>query len=154
MFVTIDPGTDSGWALYNPGRLIAIHGLPVPKGLVACGLGDPRDSELHIVDHIDSVFIERTRIRPHEKSPNDILECMLRAGEWRGVYACLAIDACYVPVEQWKGSQPKAVHHPKIWAKLTPLEQEVFNAGCKGVAPSKRHNAIDAVGLALWVAKR
>lgn len=150
VFVTIDPGEQTGWAIWNV------------AGLVACGLGDPRTCSKHVVwddndaiDQISDVWIESQVIYPRSKArPRDILKLAQDAGRWAGIYSTLGVDAHFVEPAQWKGQVPKHIHHPRIWAALSAKEQELVNTGCRGLAPSKRHNVIDAVGLGLWVRRQ
>ncbi len=150
MFVSIDPGVTTGWALWNL------------RGLVACGLGDPRVCPRHVVvpraddeDVIHDVWIESQRIYPHSHAdPNDILKLAQDAGRWAGIYAAVGVEAFYVEPSTWKGQVPKAIHHPRIWGALTAPEQAIVASAGKGVAPSKRHNMMDAVGIGLWVRNR
>lgn len=154
MFVAIDPGMTTGWALW--GRHASV-GLV----LFACGIGDPRTCPRHVVhsedpiDVVNDVWIEQPVIYPHAKPrPNDILKLAMNAAEWGGLYRALAVDVHYVEPAQWKGQVPKATHHARVWAALSDAERDVVDLGGRGVAPSKRHNMLDAVGLGLWVAQR
>lgn len=150
MYVTIDPGVTNGWALWCCDELIA------------CGLGDPRQHGLHVVtsknpdaDTVDDVWIERPVIYPRSKArPNDIVKLATDAGEWAGMYRACGVERHYVEPAEWKGQAPKDVHHARVWSKLTDDERDVVNEAVRGIAPSKRHNVLDAVGLGLFVAKR
>ena len=52
---------------------------------------------------------------------------------------------------EWKGSVPKSKHQPRILTRLEFFETAIVeNVMPKGL----RHNAIDAVGLALWACGR
>jgi hypothetical protein len=147
MLVTIDPGVHSGWALWG------LHGL------IACGLGDPRSCKLHRVtsddpdvDTIRDVWIERPVVYPHSPvRPNDLITLALDAGRWAGIYEACGVEAHFVTPAEWKGQVPKAIHHARIWGVLSAEAQEVVEKGCRKLAPSKRHNVLDAVGLGLWV---
>jgi hypothetical protein len=147
VFVSIDPGIDTGWALWS--RL----------GLVACGLGDPRTCPLHVawhendaVDQVDDVWIESQVIYPRSKArPADILKLAHTAGRWAGIYATLGVDAHFVEPAEWKGQTPKAISHARVWAELSTREQAIVHTACTGMAPSKRHNVLDAIGIGQWV---
>jgi hypothetical protein len=137
MLLTIDPGNATGWALWRR------------DGLTGCGLGDPRSA--CDVDWIEEVWIESPVIYPRSKArPNDIVLLARGAGEWGGRYESEAA-VHYVEPATWKGQLPKDVHHARIWSKLNAAEQAIVNAACRGMAPSKRHNVLDAVGIGLWV---
>lgn len=145
MFVTIDPGETTGWALW------ADDGT-----LRACGLGDPRSSELHVAEHVHHAWIESPRLRPHgEKNPNAILTLARNAGEWGGQYRVLAVaEVHYVTPSDWKGQLSKDICHARAWGKLNADEQAVVNKAGRGMSASTRHNMLDAVGIGLWVARR
>ncbi len=151
MYVTIDPGLQTGWAIW------------CVDGLVACGLGDPRKSRKHVVvssnpdaDLIGDVWIEAPVIYPRSKArPADIMKLSREAGEWAGTYRTLGVEHHYVEPAEWKGAGPaKDIHHARVWAELSDDERDVVSSAVKGLAPSKRHNVLDAVGLGLWVAQR
>lgn len=150
MYVTIDPGNQTGWAIWNV------------NGLVACGLGDPRSSSKHRVtgdspdvDTIVDAWVESQVIYPRSPvPPNDVVTLAHEAGRWCGRYDVLGVEAHLVKPAEWKGQLPKDVCHARMWAALTPDEAEVVHASLKGVAPKKRHNVLDAIAFGLWVATR
>lgn len=140
MFVSIDPGLDTGWALWSP------------IALVACGLGDPRSSKKHVVDDIRDVWIESPVIYPRSKArPADIVKLAREAGRWAGIYELLVTPAHFVEPATWKGQTPKDVCHARMWAKISHAESIIVDAAVRGMAPSKRHNVLDAVALGVWV---
>lgn len=49
--------------------------------------------------------------------------------------------------EEWKGQIPKDVTHKRLETRLSPAERFRLDATLKAVAPSVRHNALDAVAL-------
>ena len=143
MFVSIDPGITTGWAIWND------------EGLLDCGLGDPRSSEKHKAEHVHDVWIESPVIYPRSKArPADITTLARGAGRWAGRYDVLAVEAHFVEPAQWKGQVPKDIAHARMWDRLQPLEKNIVERACKGLAPSTRHNVLDAVGIGLWVARR
>ena len=156
MLLAIDPGLDTGWALFTDAG-----------ELVACGLGDPRMSDRHRVSEIRSVVIEQPFIYPRgqTKNPNDVLALALNAGEWAGLYRQWA-EVKYVLPFQWKGSVPKAISHSRIWGKLGDTEKTVVDLAMergrscttkalgRPIASSRRHNVLDAVGLGLFAVSR
>lgn len=159
MFVTIDPGQHSGFAIYS-----------LTTGLVACGTGDPRKSLRHVVttadseNVIDDAWVEYPVIYPRSPArPNDIIKLAVNAGEWGGLYRSLGVAVHYVEPATWKGQIDKLNHHPIIFGLLTPDERDVLvNAPAKKIKrrkPKWSHDGLsedmlDAVGLALWVARR
>ncbi len=134
--LAIDPGADTGWARFDE------------KRLTACGLGVPLAAETR------RVLIERPMIYPggrQKARPADVIKLAVRAGEMGGQYARTAgIEPEYIEPHTWKGSVSKDIHHARIWAKLTPAEQAIVSDAARGVAPSKRHNILDAVGIGLF----
>lgn len=152
MFVTIDPGLDTGWGIFDgAGRLIV------------CGLGDPRTHWQHVVTRhpkvagptIDDVWIEKPVIYPRSKArPADIMKLAVEAGRWAGIYSCLGVAVHFVEPAHWKGQVPKAIHHRRVLAGLTEAEIGAVELGCKNLAPSRRHNVLDAVGLGLWARRQ
>ncbi len=141
MLLAIDPGADTGWALFDSARR-----------LQACGLGTP---EPQLPGALEEVIIECPRLRPRgEKNPNAILLVARNAGEWAGRYADSPVR--YVTPNDWKGNTPKNVSHCRLWSKLDVKEQRVVDAAFKahkgraGMAPSKRHNVLDAIGIGLF----
>lgn len=144
MYVTIDPGEVTGWALWASDGVLA-----------ACGLGDPRSSDLHRVETIHDVWIESPRLRPHgEKNPNAILTLARTAGEWGGAYKLLVAEVHYVAPSDWKGQLSKDICHERSWGKLQPAEQAIVAKAGRGMTASTRHNMLDAVAFGLWVSKR
>ena len=121
-------------------------------GLVACGLGDPRSSEKHVAKEIHDAWIEAPVIYPRSKAdPSDILKLARDAGEWGGIYKVLVALVRYVEPAEWKGQLPKDVCHARMWLKLSEEEKAIVDAACRGLAPSKRHNVLDAVAIGVWV---
>ena len=148
MFLTIDPGADMGWSLWDGGRL------------ADCGLGDPRTSHYGHPNLYSCVWIESQVIYPRSKArPADILKLAQAAGRWAGIYSALGVPARWVEPAQWKGQIPKPkrgetyIIEKRVLEVLSPPERAVLDLGCKGLCASKRHNVIDAVGIGLWVRK-
>lgn len=157
MYITIDPGTNLGWAIWNA------------LGLVACGLDDPRSSPKHIVtsvepdvDVIHDAWIEDQVIYPRSPvPPGDILTLAKGAHRFAGRYDACGVVVHFVEPSTWKGqiqcNCSKTItfaacrHHARTWSALNPHEQEIVHKALKGVAPSKRHNVLDALGIGLWV---
>src|SRR5580700_11155234 len=112
VYITIDPGTNLGWAIWNV------------KGLVACGLGDPRSSQKHVVtsdtldaDVIHDVWIEDQVIYPRSPvPPSDILTLAKGAYRVAGRYDAIGVTVHFVEPMRWKGQVPKDIHHARVWA--------------------------------------
>jgi len=140
MLLAIDPGNDTGWALFDNGRRLA-----------ACGLGEPE-----LPGPVDDLIIECPELRPHgEKNPNAILKLARNAGEWCGRLRAIPRQR-YVRPNDWKGSTSKSISHARTWGKLDDKEKDIVDAAFKsaagrdGMAASKRHNVLDAIGLGLF----
>ncbi len=139
MLLAIDPGTDSGWAIFgDTGRL------------QACGLG-------MVSEDVEpcKVYIECPKLRPRgEKNPNAVLAVARNAGEWGGRCLSLGCEVVYITPNDWKGSTPKNISHARVWAALSEPEKSVVDKALRGMAPGKRHNVLDAIGIGLWGVKR
>lgn len=149
MLLAIDPGTDTGWALFSDA-----NDRDGRHRLVACGLGDPRLSDKHRAADITRVVIERPMIYPRgqTKNPNDVVALAVNAGEWGGLYRQWAAVEYVLPF-QWKGSVPKSIHHERVLAKLSDAERVVVDQTLtrgRSIARGKRHNVLDAIGLGLF----
>lgn len=144
MLLAVDPGADAGWAHFDPEQ----------RRLVACGL-----NEQFMTAHVARVVIERPMIYPggrQKARPADIIKLATRAGEWGGLgRAFFGVEPEYVEPAKWKGgSVPKSIHHARIWAVLSVDEQTVVSKAAAGIAPSKRHNLMDAIGIGLYAVGR
>jgi hypothetical protein len=157
MILSIDPGLDTGWALWRAGRL------------AACGFGCPRVHPLHVVqprtadtDAIHDVWIEDQEIYPRSPvPPNDVLALARLAHFERGLYTAVGCAVHMVLPRAWKGMTPctcsarnpdpaACTHHSRVWGKLSVHEQDLAAEALRGMAPSKRHNVLDAVGIGQW----
>lgn len=136
-FLAIDPGRDTGWAFFGNIRL------------TSCGLGLP----WHHVPGSDFVIIELPQVYRAAQSkgdPNDLIKVAVQVGEHKRHYEQRGAQVRLVLPADWKGQVPKDIHHARIWSKLDAKEQEIVNEAGKGIAPSKRHNMLDAVALGLF----
>lgn len=147
MLLAIDPGEDTGWALFGDDAT-----------LIACGLGDPPETPAPSL-----VLVETPKARPRDPNPQSLIVLARRAGFWLGVFR--AADASSLTPNDWKGSTPKDVSHRRIFAALAPSEIQALVRGCVGVSPrlrpinesiadglsktDKRHNILDAIGIGL-----
>ncbi len=151
MLLAIDPGQTSGWALFAS----ALSGFTSPR-LLACGLNDPSTCRWHVPSALSRVVVERPRIYPggRTKNPNDVLSVALNAGEWGGRYKQQGCSVEYVEPSGWKGQTKKEIQHARDWARLLEDEQTLVSQSLKGIPASKRHNALDAIGIGLWAVGR
>jgi hypothetical protein len=144
MLLAIDPGETSGWAVFDAGRL------------EACGIGDVPTPTPKTAAEVE-VCIERPMIYPHGKSenPNDLITLAVNAGEHGGRLRHAGCRAArYIRPFEWKGNTPKHISHQRIWAKLNDAERSLVDVAGKGMAPGKRHNMLDAIGIGLFVLGR
>ncbi len=155
MLLAIDPGENTGWAVFDVGQL---H---------SCGLGPPSTGPFI---ELEEVVIECEQLRGRsERNPNAILLMARNAGEWFGRFDGLA-KVRYVRVADWKGRTPKDINHRRSFAQLAPPELQALVTGCKGMSPrsspideavraglskaDKRANVLDAIGIGLWAVGR
>jgi len=139
MLLAIDPGADQGWAVFHS----------TTRQLVACGLGDPPEAG------VSRVCLERPHPFKTKAPVRSIITLALRAGETAGPYRRLGLQIDYFEPAQWKkGSIKKDIHHARIWASLTPAEQEVISRAVVKVAKGKHHNVMDAVGIGMFAVGR
>ncbi len=69
-------------------------------------------------------------------------------------YALPAVtNVDYLP-KQWKGQVPKEIHHERARRVLSELEGQLLAQRLASIPTSYRHNAMDAVALALFAAGR
>lgn len=141
--LAIDPGTATGWARFNDtGRL------------EACGLND-RALDASVTRVIPALGVTRAVIeRPHSAKTlapvKDIITLAIRAGEWGGtIRSSLGVEPEYIEPASWKGSLDKNKCQARVWARLTPDERALTDKAGSGIAPSKRHNMMDAIGIGL-----
>jgi hypothetical protein len=134
MLLAIDPGTVTGWALFNDAR-----------ALVSCGIGEPPPVG---IDHF-RVLVEVPKARPSDPRPQDIVTLAIKAGEWGGIYRARGVVCEYLTPNDWKGSTKKDTSHARILRVLSPPEQGVVDRAGKGIAIGKVHNMMDAIGIGL-----
>jgi hypothetical protein len=144
VLLAIDPGGDTGWALFDSGRLI--H----------CGVSSGKRSNLPDVPPDASVYLEVPEHRPHrEKNPQAILTLAVRTGEMGGGFRAKGHKVTYVTPNEWKGGPvPKPVQHIRDKARLDAAETGLLTRVLVNVAEGKRHNLLDAIGIGLFALGR
>lgn len=140
MLLSIDPGANSGWAVYDNSTL------------VACGRSVPPAAWL---EGVTDAVIERPRIYPHgrTRNPNDIVTLAVTVGELAGALRAYGIGVRYVEPRQWKGTLDANTCCRRAWARLREDERAVaakYEPPPKGDVPGTKHNVLDAIGLGLW----
>ena len=145
MIAAIDPGLCTGFCL-----------LDTQRGSLWCYAGAHDDLNAWLkIRQAASAIIERPAIYPKQKArPADIITLALRAGEAAGRFACSNVPVRYVEPAEWKRQIPKEICEGRIRALLTPLELSGMDACLGKIAAGKRNNAVDAVGLALFMVGR
>jgi hypothetical protein len=135
-----DPGESTGAALTNGPQLIW------------CGLLTLQEHWINgfpITQQTDRLVIEIPNAheskgaKRSKRDPQSIITLAITCGQW--IRHISAKDTVRKFPSRWKGQVPKDIHNARVLACLTPAERALFD-GC-GVAPSKRHNVVDALGL-------
>ncbi len=155
MLLAIDPGANTGWAVFDSCRRLS-----------ACGLFDgEKYTSLPAADAGSRVLVECPKLRPRgEKNPNSILLVARSAGEFGGRYSRCTVE--YLTPNDWKGSTSKGIDHRRTFSKLAPEELRALVSGCLGLSPrsapineaiaaglsesDKRANILDAIGIGLF----
>jgi len=146
----IDPGKDSGWALFQDGLLVVC-------GLLKVTAEDATQYKA-LADRVpvlDVCIVERPVIYPGRKqiaSSNNIITLALTAGAAMGHLGLRARRKIYVEPRAWKGQQPKAASNIKTINLLFAAERKIV--GESGVPETMLNNTLDAIGIGLWHLKR
>lgn len=142
MLLAIDPGANTGWAVFDSARR-----------LKACGLGDPPAGLVTDVGVIDQVVIEHPVIYPggRTRDPNSIVKLAINAGIHAGRFKGRAAIR-WVKPRDWKGTVDAEICIRRVLVRLAPEETLILERA--GVCASKRHNVIDAIGLGLFSVDR
>jgi hypothetical protein len=152
--IGIDPGGLSfGWALLEDGKLRRC-GWEFDKGRseLAWSLHtwvaelEPRGPSFAIIE-VPKVYQQRQ----WKGNPADLIQVAVTAGMVAQALMQQFVIELVEP-HAWKGSRPKDVHCASVLRQLDAQEREHITH-C-GVAKSRLHNVIDAVGLALWRVKK
>jgi hypothetical protein len=128
--LSVDPGTAMGWAVFSP-------------DLADCGLNDI--PECYRPTHL---VVEMPFYRPNTPDPQSIIKLAVKVGIILERYK--KVPDILTPWPQTWGCASKQINEDKTWPVLTAAERAVLRAALAKVAPSARHNVIDAVALGLW----
>ncbi len=130
--LAIDPGVDTGWAIFMQQRLYL------------CGLGMWPQAFLYEAEAI----MERPQVYPRTrpKQANDLITLAIRVGQYKERIEARGAKVTLILPNKWKGSVPKPIHNQRVKDTLTPVELKILGAG--------DHNVIDAVGLGLYALNR
>lgn len=132
----IDPGNDTGWAI-----------LGDVGQLVSAGLGNPP------ITFCGLVIIEKPQIyqgRDSVADPNNILTLAIGVGRYAERFESRGCRIEFMLPHVWKGTVDPDVMTRRIGASLSASDSQTLNACLVSVAKGKRHNVIDAVGIAKW----
>ncbi len=137
--LAIDPGSSSGWALYE-NRL-----------LVACGACRPHEVWIRAggpVVWVERVYYEKPVYHPGSPvNPQNLITLADNAGEARGAFVSAGAKVDFVFSDDWKGQLPKKVCHARSWAVLTEPERSVVGACGRGLSSKPLLDMLDAVAL-------
>ncbi len=133
----------------DPGLCTGFSGLDEQGELFWCG--DTSEGLDLFGEQGDLVVLEVPQIYRHSKGdPNDLITLALQAGGYRERFQSKGFRVVTVKPAEWKGQVDKDMHNARVIKSLPPEELELFKLKTKSLAASKRHNVIDAIGLAKW----
>lgn len=151
ILVSIDPGIKAlGWARFHdlgPGR---------PCELFSCGASRnasgtlPEVARTHaerIARGVDVVALESMTVRGANSIPPQDLINVQTVGAI--VAASLTHRIVLLTPEEWKGTVPKSIHHPRIRAALSEAERGTLGGACD-LAGANAKEVLDAVGIGLY----
>lgn len=149
MILAIDPGKNTGWAIWT------LDGC-----LSACGLGV--ESLVEVLEQVRPqtslaswrAVYEHPEYQPSRRvSPNDIITLAVRCGVVLGRLS-EAFGFSWVPARpsEWKGSVPKGVHQTRYLKVMAPVDRAKLDAAL--AEHSKKDDIVDACALGHWYYRR
>lgn len=154
LILGIDPGLCTGMCLYD-----------TTKGQIWAGLMGDQGLETR-ARYANVALIEKPRIYPGPKQkadPNDIITLAVRAGEIAGKFRAenTAMTVQYVYPQDWKRGLSKEITKSRLLEPWGPSRMPTLSDRERGMITnvlalpqSKQHNALDAIGIALFGAGR
>lgn len=144
MLLAIDPGANSGWAIFDNGVL------------VACGRDAPPPAWL---EGVTDAVLEHPVIYPHGRTrdPNSIVTLAVTTGEQAGLLMAHGISVRYVEPRAWKRTLDPDVCCRRAWGRLTETEQHVaekFRPEPSGPIRKGKDHVLDAIGIGLHAVGR
>lgn len=138
MYLAIDPGRDTGWALFSTGGDLLDISVSRPKVRAA------------------RVIIERPQIYDGTppKEANDLITLALGAGRYWEQYHASGSMVDFVLPHAWKGTIKKDIHHNRLISHMSAREALLVHGALSKIAAGKQHNALDAFGLGKWAFKK
>lgn len=147
LITAFDSGTYTGWAQALNGRIICCGLVRVfpdrpMKELPASGSG--------------LVIVEKPVHRREGKTvdPNDLITLGIKVGRLVETYLVLGNQVRTIKPTDWKGSVPKAIQNTRDAAALDGPESVIVGRAMKTIPDSYQNNTWDAIGIALWAARR
>ncbi len=137
MYLSIDPGLSTGWAWWKS----------ADGPLVACGSGKkviwPAVSLTieHLVIEMPKIYTARLM----KGDPNNILTLAVMVGRYIERFGGQGFTTVFP--NEWKGTQDKPIHHPKIFQALGPVEQDIVRLAGAGKGAGPLGDMLDAIGL-------
>ena len=144
--ISIDPGNNTGWAVFAD-RVLTLAGVDKKASLFRPVT--PRIPGGVVLAFETSVLVEIPRWYPHDQvDTNDLIDLAVLVGEVKRFYESQSCKVELVFPRTWKGSVPKPIHNKRVLAALTPGELALLPRRPR--AKDHDHNCVDAVGLGLW----
>lgn len=139
MIIAIDPGVHAcAGAWFHTGTLRGgVAALKYPAPYTELG--------------VTHVVVERPAyqgVRTQSARPQDLMSLSWEGAKLAGLIAG-ATGAHFVELEPsaWKGSEPKPVHHARLWSVLTDAEREILGGAATGLVIA---NAVDKGARERW----
>lgn len=145
MLLSIDPGANTGWAIFDG------------QALVACGRGSPSSEQLQ---GVTEALLEHPVIYPRggTRNPNDIVKLAVTTGEIAGILRANRIDVRYVEPRAWKGTIDGDACCRRVWSRLSDVERQGPGAKWRpeerGPVKGGKDHVLDAIGIGLHAVGR
>ncbi len=140
VFLSIDPGLSTGHAWWYP-----------DGSLASCGVspdGPPQTVDIrHLAIEVPKIYTARLM----KGDPNNIVTLAVRVGRYIERYGQQGYTG-YFPNE-WKGTQTKDQHHPKIFMALSPKEKDIVRVAGEGLTKKSLADLLDAIGIGQYARK-
>lgn len=137
LFCGLDPGITTGVCLYDP------EGHKIKAGILD-------DTWWPSIWAANQVIIEKPQIYRQHPRPQDLITLALKAGELAGMYKSQGKGLVrWVFPREWKRQLDKDMSWDRILLKLEKREMYQLT-NLDDLPATKRHNAQDAVGIALF----
>ena len=142
-FLSVDPGGSTGWVLWN-----------FDGHMLTCGLSNEPFTD---IPSAPVLVIEEPHEGEGKATKGDLITLSRRMGMVIG--SVRAPEVHRIKPVQWKRSVPKMVRTPlgitypatdMIAEQMTVHDVGIYTRDMTKVAPSVRHNTLDAIGLGIW----